>query len=123
MRTYFFPAAAGDFRSYMVAIAIIVLLAAIAVAVNAIGRKWILQRHITNFLLVYSVVAFIIYLFRFENILYFDADAWIWGLLLAAIVGALWIIYLSVSYVPRYKEAARQSQLKSKYLPTQKSKK
>ncbi len=115
---YIFPATGADFKQYGTAVSISALMVAIGLLVRLLAKKeWFLKRYVSWWFIIIGLVALMVYLFRYEQVLYFDQTAWIWMVFALASFGALWIFLIRLTYVPKIMEAKREQELKHRYIP------
>jgi hypothetical protein len=68
------------------------------------------------------LMAFIIYLFRFENVAYFDNVVWLYGTFILLIVGLILVIVKNIRLTPVLMEQKQKVVEYNKYLPKTKKK-
>jgi len=65
----------------------------------------------------WSVIGLIIYLFRYEDVVYFDSNYLIYILHIGALAWLAWIILWGVAFAPKIRKIEKVINIKEKYLP------
>jgi len=120
LRQYLFPTPEGDVKGYLVAFFVLVALLLIGVLLGFIKKPAISLQYLSRLLIMTSILGIILYWFRLEGVLYFDANFWIWALGLMIVLGFVGIIVLQITRVPRIQREQERQNIKSKYLPKKK---
>lgn len=117
IRSYILPPAAADLKMYrydLIAFGILLLL---GLALIRTVKRHPGNRFLGRLLLFISLAGAIIYIFRYEEVVYFDAAWWIWAWFIALILGLAWYVFVQLFRMPRLNKAEQQKNLKQKYLP------
>jgi len=116
--SFLYPSAVADnFKSYLIITIVLGVALVLSLATRVVKKSWSTKRMLTALLTTWSVLGLIIYLFRYEEVTYFDADLWITILHLGALIWLVWIIVWRFTYVPKIKQTSKIINIKEKYLP------
>jgi hypothetical protein len=117
IRSYVVPDLGADFSKYGYTIGLIMLILAISLIVGRFGKKSINKKYISRIFTWSSIVALIIYLFRYENVVYFTSDLWILFIFIVYFVGIAWSIIKIYRTKPIIQEQEQKLNEFQKYLP------
>lgn len=117
--TILLPAIDSQLKSYWPILGGLVGLIIIGLLIRWRGRVTLLRRIGVTFI-CFGVVGVVIYLFRYERVLYFDSPILIYLLGITFVSVTLWMIVNHIIRAPKTKQQQLQLQIKSKYLPKQK---
>ena len=115
----FVPAIDSQFKSYWPILGGLVGLIFIGLLIRWRGRVKFLRLIGLTFI-GFGVIGVLVYLFRYENVLYFSSPTLIYLLGIIFVCVMLWIISNHIIQTPKAKQQHLQVQIKSKYLPKQK---
>ncbi len=116
----FLPAIDSQFKSYWPILGVHLCLIVIGLLLKWRGRIKLLRR-VANTFIYFGVVGIVIYIFRYERVLYFDSPILIYLLGISFVGAVLWIIVNHIIQTPKMKQQQLKEQIKSKYLPKQKN--
>ncbi|GEM_PF-4418657 len=117
LEQFIMPTPGGEFRGYGYLFGFFILVLAAALYLRRYGQASLMKHYSVQYLTVLATAGLVVYLFRYENVLYFSSTASIWILYGGALLGILWLITMRLSKVPEATLALKRQHVKQKYLP------
>ena len=115
--SYLFPSSTAQFQYYGYILLVFCAVMVAGLLVQIRGKKWALKTSVSRFLTTLGAVGFLIYLFRYEQVLYFNSVVLFWLLYGGALIWLIWILVIRITHVPKVIEAQKRKVIKAKYLP------
>ncbi|MFA6082582.1 MAG: hypothetical protein WC773_04225 [Patescibacteria group bacterium] len=117
----FFPPIDGTSAQYGTIWIVLLLATALLIGLWWFMHKAVMRTSILRYLSTVVVMGFIVYWFRFENVMYFTADWIIWLWVAVVAIGLLWLLSIRLIKVPKVKAKQSVVDTKTKYLPKSKN--
>ncbi len=114
---YIFPAVDANFKYYVPLVTIFVVILVLSLMIRALKRRFLTKKMLVRLFFNWSIFGLIIYLFRYEDVVYFGSDNWIYVLHIVGLAWLVWIIIWGIAFAPKIKKIEKVINIKEKYLP------
>lgn len=113
----FTPDSGDVLRAYMWPYLLFVGLFVVGIAVSLLPSKTFFNRHATKFMMWAGFIGLVVYWFRFEEVLYFDSNIWLFLLYSGVVLWALWLLVVRYVRIPKQEQQQKVISIQKKYLP------